>query len=149
MSDANQNTAAEQAVPADAEAQPSKQPKTDPGPGEQFEVRAAKRERLKAEGWEPYPVQLPVTTTIAAVRARHEGLEAGVETEEVVGVAGRVIFLRNTGKLCFVTLQDGAGATLQAMISAKNLPGQGHTSLAAFKSDVDRPRRRCGPAGPA
>ncbi len=137
MSDANQNTAAEQAVPADAEAQPSKQPKTDPGPGEQFEVRAAKRERLKAEGWEPYPVQLPVTTTIAAVRARHEGLEAGVETEEVVGVAGRVIFLRNTGKLCFVTLQDGAGATLQAMISAKNLPGQGHTSLAAFKSDVD------------
>ena len=137
MSDANQNTAAEQAVPADAEAQPSKQPKTDPGPGEQFEVRAAKRERLKAEGWEPYPVQLPVTTTIASVRARHEGLEAGVETEEVVGVAGRVIFLRNTGKLCFVTLQDGAGATLQAMISAKNLPGQGHTSLAAFKSDVD------------
>jgi len=137
VSDANQNTAAEQAVPADAEAQPSKQPKTDPGPGEQFEVRAAKRERLKAEGWEPYPVQLPVTTTIAAVRARHEGLEAGVETEEVVGVAGRVIFLRNTGKLCFVTLQDGAGATLQAMISAKNLPGQGHTSLAAFKSDVD------------
>ncbi|MCL3778394.1 lysine--tRNA ligase [Actinomyces sp. 186855] len=138
VSDENQNPAAEPAVPTTTTAEQSrKQPKAEPGPGEQFEVRAAKRERLKAEGWEPYPVQLPVTTTIAAVRRRHEGLEAGVETEDVVGVAGRVVFLRNTGKLCFVTLQDGAGATLQAMVSAKNLPGHGHTSLASFKSDVD------------
>ena len=34
-------------------------------------------------------------------------------------------------------LADGAGITLQAMLSAKALPGAGHTSLAAFKSDVD------------
>ena len=33
----------------------------DAGPGEQFAVRAAKRERLRAEGWEPYPVRLPIT----------------------------------------------------------------------------------------
>ncbi|MGK2349841.1 lysine--tRNA ligase [Actinomyces sp. W5033] len=134
MTDAKQTPAPE---PADTAGQTVRQPQVAPGPGEQFEVRAAKRERLKAEGWEPYPVTVPVTTTIAAVRRRYEGLEAGVETEDVVGVAGRVVFLRNTGKLCFVTLQDGAGATLQAMVSAKNLPGQGHTSLASFKSDVD------------
>ena len=35
---------------------------------EQFAVRAAKRERLREEGWDPYPVSVPVTTTIAAVR---------------------------------------------------------------------------------
>ena len=51
----------------DSSAQP-KQPKADPGPGEQFEVRAGKRERLRIEGWDPYPVSVPVTTTIAAVR---------------------------------------------------------------------------------
>ena len=114
-----------------------RQPRQDPGPGEQFEVRAAKRERLRSEGWEPYPVQLPITTTIASVRERYAHLEAGQETEDIVGVAGRVVFLRNTGRLCFVTLADGAGTTLQAMLSAKALLGSGHTSLAAFKADVD------------
>ena len=109
---------------------------------EQFAVRAAKRERLREEGWDPYPVSVPVTTTIAAVRERFGALEAGQMADEndpqsTVGVAGRVIFLRNTGRLCFVTLQDGAGVTLQAMLSAKAMPTQGHSSLAAFKADVD------------
>ena len=109
---------------------------------EQFAVRAAKRERLREEGWDPYPVSVPVTTTIAAVRERFGALEAGQMADEndpqsTVGVAGRVIFLRNTGRLCFVTLQDGAGVTLQAMLSAKAMPTQGHCSLAAFKADVD------------
>ena len=111
--------------------------KQDPGPGEQFEVRAGKRERLRGEGWDPYPVRLPITTTIAAVRERYGHLQAGEETQDVVGLAGRVVFLRNTGRLCFVTLADGAGTTLQAMLSAKALPAEGHTCLAAFKSDVD------------
>ncbi|MDO4244270.1 MAG: lysine--tRNA ligase [Actinomyces sp.] len=132
-------------APQTTEGSRPSQAKQDPGPGEQFEIRAGKRERLRAEGWDPYPVQLPITTTIAAVRQRFGDLPAGtmaVETgagaeEAVVGVAGRVVFLRNTGKLCFVTLQDGAGTTLQAMLSAKALPGQGHSSLAAFKTDVD------------
>ncbi|WP_196717289.1 lysine--tRNA ligase [Actinomyces trachealis] len=138
MSDAKQNPVpADAADTTDTAEQARKQPKADPGPGEQFELRAAKRERLRAEGWEPYPVQLPITTTIAKVRAAYSHLEVGEETQDEVGLAGRVVFLRNTGKLCFVTLQDGAGATLQAMLSAKSLPGQGHTSLVAFKSDVD------------
>ena len=56
------------AASSDRSADRSKQPKADPGPGEQFEVRAGKRERLRGEGWDPYPVSVPVTTTIAAVR---------------------------------------------------------------------------------
>ena len=125
------------AGPQSPKADQPKQPKADPGPGEQFEVRAGKRERLRGEGWDPYPVSVPVTTTIAAVREGYAHLEAGEETDDVVGVAGRVVFLRNTGRLCFVTLQDGAGTTLQAMLSAKALPAEGHTALAAFKADVD------------
>ena len=128
---------AAQAASAAPERGRSRRTRQDPGPGEQFDVRAAKRERLRAEGWDPYPVQLPITTTIAAVRERYGHLRAGEETRDVVGLAGRVVFLRSSGRLCFATLADGAGTTLQAMLSAKSLPGIGHTSLAAFKTDVD------------
>ncbi|HLT83436.1 MAG TPA: OB-fold nucleic acid binding domain-containing protein, partial [Phototrophicaceae bacterium] len=101
---------------------------------EQVRVRAEKRARMLAEGVDPYPVTLPVTTTIPAVRERYTGLEAGEETDDVVGVAGRVMYLRNTGKLCFVTLQSGDGTRLQAMLSRAEV---GEEALASFKADVD------------
>ncbi len=77
---------------------------------------------------------MPVTHTIAEVRAEHAELEAGQETDAEVGVAGRVVFQRNTGKLCFATLQDGEGRRLQAMLSLAEV---GQESLEAFKADVD------------
>ncbi|MBN9328664.1 MAG: lysine--tRNA ligase [Cellulomonas sp. 73-145] len=101
---------------------------------EQIAIRRAKRERLLSEGVAAYPVGVPRTQTIAAVRAAHPDLEPGQETDDEVGVAGRVVFLRNTGKLCFVTLQDGEGTRLQAMLSEANV---GAERLAAFKADVD------------
>ncbi|MCG2797705.1 MAG: lysine--tRNA ligase [Cellulomonas sp.] len=101
---------------------------------EQIRVRLDKRARLLAEGTDPYPVTVPVTRTIAQIRDAYPDLAAGVETSDEVGVAGRVVFLRVTGKLCFAMLQDGAGARLQAMVS---LDGVGEQRLAAFKSDVD------------
>ncbi|HEY3439042.1 MAG TPA: lysine--tRNA ligase [Actinotalea sp.] len=97
-------------------------------------IRRDKRDRILAEGREPYPVSVPLTHTIAQVRAEHGGLTAGEETDVVVGVAGRVVFLRNTGKLCFATVQDGEGNRLQAMLS---LAVVGEESLARFKADVD------------
>jgi lysyl-tRNA synthetase class 2 len=101
---------------------------------DQVAVRRAKRERLLARGEEAYPVSVPVTTTIAAVRAEYGHLEAGVETEDEVGVSGRVVFQRNTGKLAFITLQDGAGERLQIMASQAVL---GEERLADLKADVD------------
>jgi lysyl-tRNA synthetase class 2 len=101
---------------------------------EQLRVRREKRERIIAAGGEAYPVAVPVTHTIEQVREAYGHLEAGQETDDVAGVAGRVVFLRNTGRLCFVTLQDGAGNRLQAMLSQKDV---GEERLAAFKTDVD------------
>jgi lysyl-tRNA synthetase class 2 len=101
---------------------------------EQLRVRREKRDRMLAEGVEPYPVGVPRTHGIADVRAGWTDLEPGQETEDEVGVAGRVVFLRNTGKLCFATLQDGEGNRLQAMLS---LAGVGEERLAAFKADID------------
>jgi lysyl-tRNA synthetase, class II len=54
-------------------------------------------------------------------------------TGERVGVTGRVIFVRNTGKLCFATLREG-DAELQAMLSLDRV---GEKSLTAWKADVD------------
>ena len=101
---------------------------------EQLRVRREKRDRMLAEGVEPYPVSVPRTHAIADVRATHPALEPGAETQDEVGVAGRVVFLRNTGKLCFATLQDGEGNRLQAMLSLANI---GEDRLAAFKADID------------
>jgi len=101
---------------------------------EQIAIRRAKREKLLAAGVAPYPVGVPLTTTIPAVRAAHPDLTPGEETADEVGVAGRVVFLRNSGRLCFVMLQDGAGARLQAMLSEDRVGAQ---ALAEFKVDVD------------
>jgi lysyl-tRNA synthetase class 2 len=101
---------------------------------EQFRIRQAKRERLLSEGKDPYPVEVRRTHTLAQVRAAHPELPADTETGENVGVAGRVVFARNSGKLCFATLQDGDGTHLQVMISFN---GVGQESLDAWKSDVD------------
>lgn len=101
---------------------------------EQFRIRRDKRARLLAEGTDPYPVAIERTHTLAQVRAAHPDLEVDTATDDVVGVAGRVIFARNSGKLCFATLQDGDGTTLQAMISLDKV---GKESLDAWKADVD------------
>jgi lysyl-tRNA synthetase class 2 len=79
-------------------------------------------------------VAVPRTHSLRQVRQAHPDLEAGAETDDVVGVTGRVVFLRNTGKLCFATLQEGDGTRLQAMVS---LAGVGEEALAAWKRDVD------------
>ena len=100
---------------------------------EQIAVRMAKRERLN-EGGDAYPVSVPVTTTIDAVRAENPGLEADVATGKIVGIAGRIVFLRNTGKLCFATLQAGSGERIQAMLSLDKV---GEERLQEWKDLVD------------
>ena len=100
---------------------------------EQIAVRMAKRERLNEMG-DAYPVSVPVTTTIDAVRAENPGLEADVATGKVVGIAGRIVFLRNTGKLCFATLQAGSGERIQAMLSLDKV---GEERLQEWKDLVD------------
>ena len=101
---------------------------------EQVKVRAAKREHLMEAGIPAYPVLLPITTTIKKVREQYSHLQPGEETEDYVGLAGRVVLARNGGKLCFATLMDGEGNKIQVMLSAASV---GAESLAAYKNDVD------------
>jgi lysyl-tRNA synthetase, class II len=119
--------------PATVDGQPS-----DPTTSDQRQVRRDKRDEILASGREAYPVVVDRTHSLAQVRADFPDLEPGAETGQRVGVAGRVVFLRNTGKLCFATLQeggdDGAGTRLQVMVSLANV---GEESLADWKHLVD------------
>ncbi len=85
---------------------------------EQMRVRLGKRAELLAAGSEAYPVQVPITHQFDAIRAQYATLEIDVATGDLVSIAGRVIFQRNTGKLCFATLRAGDGTELQVMLSA-------------------------------
>ena len=100
---------------------------------EQIAVRMQKRERLNQTS-SAYPVSLPITHTIESVRAHYPNLEADIATGEEVAVSGRIMFLRNTGKLCFATLQAGNGERIQAMISLDKV---GEESLELWKELVD------------
>jgi len=105
---------------------------------EQKAVRLEKRARLiqdaKSAGEGAYPVSVPITSTIADVRAKFASLVADDVTGEVVGLAGRVVHLRNTGKLCFAALQAGDGSRIQAMVSLDQV---GEESLERWKEYVD------------
>ncbi|TCC21137.1 lysine--tRNA ligase [Kribbella speibonae] len=103
---------------------------------EQMRVRREKRDRLLAEGVPPYPISVPRTHLLKDLRATYDAqdLEPDTRTGEQVSVAGRVIFLRNTGKLCFVRLREGDGTELQVMFSLADL---GEEGLARFKQLVD------------
>ncbi|SBT48880.1 lysine--tRNA ligase [Micromonospora auratinigra] len=84
---------------------------------EQMKVRREKRDRMLADGVQPYPVGYPRTSTLATIRQQYADLATDTATGDRVSVTGRVIFVRNTGKLCFATLRDGDGTELQAMLS--------------------------------
>ncbi len=78
--------------------------------------RLAKIEALRESGTDPYPVRFDRTNTIDELLVRYAGLDAGVETTDVVRVAGRVMLLRRQGKLTFATLRDGT-ASMQLFVS--------------------------------
>jgi lysyl-tRNA synthetase class 2 len=101
---------------------------------EQIAIRLAKRERLIASGSEAYPVSLEITATIDQVKNKYPDLDVDVVTGESVGLAGRVMFQRNTGKLCFATLQAGSGSRIQIMLSLDKV---GEENLEQYKELVD------------
>lgn len=101
---------------------------------EQMLVRVKKREDMLEAGGTPYALTLPITHTIAEVRSAYPDLDAGAETEDVVGIAGRVLHFRDTGKLVFASLQAGDGARIQIMLSVAEV---GEDALTEFKKMVD------------
>jgi lysyl-tRNA synthetase class 2 len=101
---------------------------------EQMRVRREKRDRLITSGTHAYAFGYPRTHSLAGVRETWPDLPVDTSTGDRVSVVGRVMFLRNTGKLCFATLREGDGTELQVMLSLDRV---GEQRLADWKSDVD------------
>lgn len=121
---------------------------------EQIQVRKEKRARLLAEGRQAYAAELNVTATIKQVREQYAVVELddagepvaaeapegvtvlvpGEETETMVALAGRVMFMRPSGKIAFTVLQDGEGNRIQVIFSLANV---GKEALDSLKADVD------------
>ena len=101
---------------------------------EQLRIRREKREAIIARGGEAYPVSVPRTTSLKAIRETHKELAIDIATGITESVVGRVIFKRDTGKLCFATIREGDGTELQAMLSLDKV---GQESLDLWKSEID------------
>jgi lysyl-tRNA synthetase class 2 len=71
--------------------------------------RRAKLAALRDEGVEPFPHAYPGVEPIAEVKAPHEGLQDGEETDQRVRVAGRIHARRGQGKAAFIDLDDRSG----------------------------------------
>src|SRR6188472_1147498 len=71
--------------------------------------RREKLERLREAGIDPFPPEFGEREDIGEVRAAHEGLAPGIETESRHRIAGRIVGRRGHGKACFLDLRDGSG----------------------------------------
>lgn len=101
---------------------------------EQLRIRREKRAGLIEKGVEPYPVAVDRTKSLKEIREKYTDLEIDVATGDIESLTGRIIFKRDTGKLCFATLREGDGTELQAMLSLDKV---GQEALDAWKSDID------------
>ena len=101
---------------------------------EQLRIRREKRASLLERKIEPYPVSVPRTKSLVEIREKYVGLDIDVATGDIESLTGRIIFKRDTGKLCFATLREGDGTELQAMFSLDKV---GQDVLDSWKSDID------------
>jgi lysyl-tRNA synthetase class 2 len=97
-----------------------------------FVVRRIKLDSLRGRGIEPFVNGFDVTARAAELVARYADLADGTETTDVVTVAGRLVAIRDQGKLAFLVLRDSTG-DLQLFCRVNVLGDKGF----AFTKDLD------------
>ncbi|HKN54484.1 MAG TPA: bifunctional lysylphosphatidylglycerol synthetase/lysine--tRNA ligase LysX, partial [Amycolatopsis sp.] len=97
---------------------------------EQVRVRVAKLGKLREAGIDPYPVGFQRDDVIGEVVKKFGDLQPGAETGHRVGIAGRVLAMRNLGGLCFARVKDFTGE-IQLMLDASKL------DLTGWRTGVD------------
>jgi lysyl-tRNA synthetase class 2 len=85
--------------------------------------RLARVQELRDAGTEPYPYRFDRSHTLREIRDRWGSLEPGTETDDEVDAAGRLLLLRDSGKLVFATMRDRSGE-IQLFVS-KSVVGDG------------------------
>jgi len=98
-------------------------------------ARLAQVEAIRARGDDPYAIRFDRSHTLGEVRDQWDTrVEAGVTSDEVVRVAGRVVSRRVQGKLVFAGLRDSTGS-LQLFVNRSEL---GDDGFARFVDEVER-----------
>ncbi len=74
-----------------------------------IEVRKAKREALYAAGEQPYGTRFDYELHVDEIKAKYADLAEGETLEERVKIAGRIMAIRNQGKIMFMVLRERKG----------------------------------------
>ena len=83
------------------------------------ESRLVKLKKLQELGYNPYPYKFKPNAYAADLQEKYKDLEAGVDTEDRVIVAGRAMAVRNNGM--FIDIKDNSGK-IQAFCHKNHLP---------------------------
>ena len=90
--------------------------------------RLAQIDTIRSEGGTPYPYRFDRTHTIGEIRDQWGHLDAGIETDDAVDVAGRIMLKRDSGKLVFATIRDRSG-DVQLFISKAVVGDEGFARI--------------------
>jgi len=84
-------------------------PSPEESPSELVAARRRKLAALREAGVEPFPHAFPGVAAISDVKAPHDGLEPGEETEIPARIGGRLAARRGQGKNAFLDVVDRSG----------------------------------------
>ncbi len=99
-------------------------------------IRVEKLEKMRAQGFEPYPTRADVAQTVAEAVAGFTAFEKenpAAAYAEKSALGGRLRSIRAMGKLAFAHMEDGSGR-VQLMLRINEL---GEDQLARFKDQFD------------
>lgn len=94
-------------------------------------TRLAKRAALFEAGQNPYPEHSELEDYVADIEAKYAELADGVDTEDVVKIAGRVVAKRGQGKIMFIVVRD-ATAEIQLFCRINDMDEAAWNTLKAL-----------------
>lgn len=97
------------------------------------EERIRKIRELKEKGIDPYPHHFEKKDNASDLQEKHKKLKNDAKTKDKVKIGGRVISIRDLGKIAFVVLRDGTG-DIQIVLQEKETDEKTRTF---FKKYID------------
>lgn len=98
-----------------------------------IEERIKRLNELKKNGINPYPNKYIIKQLAAQLQNKYSALKPEEHTKDTVSIAGRLMTIRDLGKIAFGVLQDGSGR-IQVVLQDKDTPDK---VLEFFKKYVD------------
>ncbi|MBX4212244.1 lysine--tRNA ligase [Candidatus Pacearchaeota archaeon] len=98
-----------------------------------IQERLKKLKELREKGINPYPSKYDIKNTSSEIHKKYGKLKNGEKTKDSVKIAGRVMSIRDLGKIAFSVLDDGHGK-IQLTIQETATP---ESAVKFFKQYID------------